>query len=100
MLFLKGKTPLIRFAVITFKADSVEELVGDAGGVANAMQTMTQFIKESWLPEHLNGVNLVHQDKLVFEIKNDGKSYYMNLLEVYKEDINIKPEMSLYIPLK
>ncbi|WP_058301521.1 hypothetical protein [Gorillibacterium timonense] len=94
-------TGLKRFASITFRAPSQEELVGGSDGPGDAMVIATEFLKEVWLPEHLDEVApIVDWDSSCFEIKIGEETYHMNLIEVYKVELDVDAEMCYYIPLK
>lgn len=93
-------TGVMRFASITFRANSTYELVGDDKGPGDAMVTAGEYIKEVWLPEHMDEVNIADLKNMCFEIKNGDKSYYTNMIEIYKVELKDDPEMSFYIPLK
>lgn len=93
-------TGVRRFAVITFRANSVQELVGGENGAGDAMVKATEYIKEVWLPKHMKEVNIVDLKGLVFEITFDDMKYHMNPIEIYKVELKDDPEMCYYIPLK
>lgn len=94
-------TGLTRFAVITFRSPSAEELVGGEDGPGNGMKTAGEYIYSIWLPKHMDEVRMNPTDpKHAFEIIKGGKSYFAGMFEVYKTDIQEDSEMCFYIPLK
>lgn len=93
-------TGLKHFAVITFRANTVWELVGGEDGPGDAMVTASEYIKKEWLPLHKEEVNIVDIDGLCFEINIENKNYYMNPIEVYKVELADDTEMCYYIPLR
>ncbi|MEO3945680.1 hypothetical protein [Gorillibacterium sp. CAU 1737] len=94
-------TGLRRFASITFRAPSQEELVGGSDGPGDAMVTATDYLKEVWLPEHKEEVaSIVDWNSLCFEIRMGEETFYMNPMEVYKVELDVDAEMCYYLPLK
>ena len=89
-----------RFAQITFRAETVEALVGGSDGPGNAMQIAGDYIKNVWLPNNLDKVVLADPDMIVFQIENSGLKLYCGMIEIYKTDIQVEPEMCFYIPLQ
>jgi len=94
-------TGMTRFACITFRANSAEELVGGEEGPGNGMKTAHTYIKEVWLPEHRDEVApIVDWDSTCFEIQNNEHFQFMNMIEIYKVELDVAAEMCYYLPLK
>lgn len=89
-----------RFAEIIFRANSVFELVGDDKGPGDAMQIAQEYIKEVWLPKHMDEVNIADINHMCFFTKLGDNTSYCNMIEIYKVELDDDPEMSFYIPLK
>lgn len=92
-------TGLKKFAAMTFRANDVYELVG-AENPGKAMNTATEYVKEVWIPEHMEQVIDVDLTHVVFHIKTEEKEYHAGMIEVYPVDINDDAQMCFYIPLK
>lgn len=93
-------TGVKRFAVITFRAKSVYDLVGGEEGPGDAMVLAGEYIKEVWLPQHKEEVNVADPNQMCFEIKSGEKTHYCGMIEIYKVELDDDPEMCFYIPLK
>lgn len=94
-------TGLRRFASITFRASSSEELVGGTDGPGEAMAIAMDYLKQIWLPEHKGEVaDIVDWNSTCFEIKNGDETFYLNPIEVYKVELDVDAEMCYYLPLK
>ncbi len=93
-------TGVKNFAEIAFRAKSVFELVGDDKGPGQAMIVAGEYIKEVWLPEHMDEVNITDLDHMCFKIGSKDKPYYCGMIEIYKVEFDHDVEMSFYIPLK
>lgn len=94
-------TGLTRFACITFRANSTEELVGGEEGPGNGMEMAHAYIKEVWLPTHQDEVApIVDWNSTCFEIKINEQFQFMNMIEIYKVELNVAAEMCYYLPLK
>ncbi|WNS41957.1 hypothetical protein [Paenibacillus sp. MMS20-IR301] len=94
-------TGLTKFASITFRASSAEELVGGNEGAGNGMKSAQAYIKEIWLPGHRDEVApIADWDSTCFEIKISDRIHYMNMIEVYKVELNVDAEMCYYLPLR
>jgi hypothetical protein len=91
---------LKRFVEITFRVKTIYELVGDDKGPGDAMVTAGEYIREIWLPEHGDEVNVVDLNNLCFEVKKGDRTYYLGMIEIYKVELQDDAEISFYIPLK
>ncbi len=93
-------TGLKNFAVITFRADNTEKLLGGTDGPGDAMKTAGEYISNVWLPEHRDEVEFFNSDHGVYKIKNGDVDCGCAHIEVYKNTSSDNPEMCFYIPLK
>ena len=92
-------TGVKRFAVFTFWSVSKEKLVGGEDGPGEGMETAGQYIKEVWMPKHKADVcNLTESGG--YRIVTDEREYVLGTFEVYKCDLNVEPEMCIYVPLR
>jgi len=88
-----------RFAVFTFRSVSKEKLVGGEDGPGEGMETAGQYIKEVWMPKHKAEVcDLTESGG--YRIVTDEREYVLGTFEVYKCDLDIEPEMCVYVPLR
>ena len=92
-------TGLKRFAVITFRARSTKALVGGPKGPGKGMQDAGRFIEKHWMPTHKDEVVYMPRPGN-YEANTNGHIYQIGTIEMYNRDIDIDPEMSIYIPLK
>ena len=93
-------TGLKKFASITFRSNTAFELVGGADGPGDGMQTASNYIREVWMPENMDKVYFTIMEHLLFEIKEEDRTYWTGMIEVYKVELDDEPEMCFYIPLK
>jgi len=88
-----------RFAVMSFGASSMFELVGDANGPGDAMKTAGEFIKDIWLPEHKD-IAILNENGECGKVLVDGKIYHTGCFEAYPNNFDDVIEMQFYVPLK
>lgn len=93
-------TGIKNFAVITFRADDTYKLLGGTDGPGDAMKTAGDYIKNVWLPEHKDEVEIYNPDNGCYMLKIDNEDFGCGNIEVYKNTSGENPEMCFYIPLK
>lgn len=93
-------TGLTDFVEIEFAAGSAKKLVGGEDGPGAGMGAAMELIKNQWLPEHRDEVELIDENNMMFAFHQDGIQYITGMIEVYKTDIQTDPKMSFYIPRK
>ena len=64
------------------------------------MKTAGEYIKERWLPENMDKVNLANMDGTWFSFEKDGYNHACCMIEIYKVELSDDPEMCFYVPLK
>lgn len=85
-----------RFVVMTFRANNAEELVAsDKHGMSLALK----YLAQQWIPEHKDMI-IALNNRFQFEKDYNGKLCETSIFEVYSCNIEVEPEMSIYIPLK
>ena len=98
--FVGVDTGVKNFAVVTFRAETEEKLLGSATDAGEAMGTAKEYIKNVWLPGHINDIGLYNTEQMWYKLELDGTDYGC-FVEVYKmSDMVKEPEMCYYIPLK
>ena len=98
--FVGVDTGIKNFAVVTFRAETEEKLLGGATEAGEAMGTAKEYIKNVWLPAHINEIGLYNTEQMWHKLELDGIDYGC-FIEVYKMSVMAKePEMCYYIPLK
>ena len=98
---MKGfDTGITDFAVITFRSENAEKLVGGEDGPGEGMQTADEYITNVWLPNHIDEVDFFNDSKNIFKMYNQVAEAGCYRIEVYKTDIQDEPEMCFYVPLK
>jgi len=92
-------TGLRRFAVITFRSRSMKALVGGPEGPGKGMKDAGSYIEKHWMPKHKGEV--IHMPKPgICEVNHNGHVYQLGTIEMYNRDVELDPEMSIYIPLQ
>lgn len=93
-------TGLTDFVEVQFEAASSFELVGGEDGPGDAMGQACEYIKNQWIPEHKDQVELIDAANNIFAFSKDGVQYLTGTIEIYKFEIEDDHKMSFYIPLK
>lgn len=93
-------TGIRNFAVVTFRSEDAEKLVGGEDGPGDGMRTADEYIKNVWLPNHIDEVEFYDEPNNVFKMYHQEVGSGCYRIEVYKTNIQDEPEMCYYIPLR
>ena len=108
-------TGLNKFACLTFRVQPGGDLVGGADGGGDGMNMAGEYLNNEWIPKNKDMLYNYNSEQNLFVVKKEEKDYQIKnfgmeelessygikgLLEVYKVDIQVDPEMCFYIPLK
>lgn len=98
--FVGVDTGVKNFAVITFRAENEEKLLGGTDGGSEAMDIAGEYIKNVWYLANKDKVEFYNPEQWWYKLNIDGVDYGC-FMEVYKISDMVKdPEMCFYIPLK
>lgn len=85
-----------KFAVMTFRANNAEELcASDKHGLSIAFE----YLSQHWIPKNKDIIIDIN-NRFQFRKEYNRKICDTSIFEVYRCNIDVEPEMSLYIPLK
>lgn len=85
-----------KFASITFRSENAKELLTSNN---SGMFLAFDYLKEHWIPKNKE-IMVELNDYLQFQKEYNNRTCNMSIFEVYKCNVKLEPEMSLFIPLK